>query len=404
MNLFNRFVLLMNNSLQRAAASVNLQPTMNSFTTESTKKSVKKADIMLAATIAVNGSIRTVDSIGEVIKDHAAPNSVWAESRIHYTKCSMIIKNELGESMREEIKESMKGQKFSLLVDESTDVSSTKLMAVCVCYFNSDLKKVVYQFLGQEEVVSCSGENLFLAIKKILDSYDLNFKDVVGYSSDGANNVAGQHNSVWSRVKEAAPDAVQLKCTCHSLALCVEHAFEEIPGNISVMLADVPAHFCRSSIRRESYLDLYKVMNDDKPESNVFTKFCATCWLAKGKVLYNIITQWSVLTAYFDVMEQGASSKDRYRFRELKMMLKDDANLLYFTFLTPLVQEMESLNSKFQTAEPNMNELMMLLDLHYKSLRDRVYETDGRQLHVLRCEYGARFEERAISMDQGMAV
>ena len=71
-------------------------------------------------------------------------------------------------------------------------------------------------------------------------------------------------------------------CTCHSLALCVEHAFEEIPGNISVMLADVPAHFSRSSLRREAYIDLFTVMNDDKPGSSVFTKFCATRWAGRN--------------------------------------------------------------------------------------------------------------------------
>lgn len=135
---------------------------MNTFTKG--KQSVKKAEMLLAAAIAVNGCIRSVDTIGEVIKDHAASKSAWAYSSIHYTKCSMIIKNVLGESMREEIKDSMKGQKFSLFVDESTDVSSTKLMAVSVCYYNPELMKVVNQFLGQEEVVSSTGENLFNAI------------------------------------------------------------------------------------------------------------------------------------------------------------------------------------------------------------------------------------------------
>jgi len=377
---------------------------MNTFTTGKQSVTVKKAEMLLAAAIAVNGSIRSVDTIGEVIKDHAAPKSAWADSSIHYTKCSMIIKNVLGESIREEIKDSMKGQKFSLLVDESTDVSSTKLMAVCVCYYNPELMKVVNQFLGQEEVVSCTGENLFNAIKKVLNKYNLKCEDIIGYSSDGANNVAGQNNSVWSRIKEASPNAVQLKCTCHSLALCVEHAFEEIPGNISVMLADVPAHFSRSSLRREAYIDLFTVMNDDKPGSSVFTKFCATRWLAKGPVMYNILTQWSELTAYFDVMEQGASKKDQYRMREMKHMFKDPANLLYFTFLTPLVKEMETLNAKFQTSDPNMDELMNLLDMHYNSLRARIYEKDGRNLHVLRCDYGASFEDKAKNFDQGKAV
>lgn len=112
--------------------------------------------------------------------------------------------------MREEIKDSMKGQKFSLLVDESTDVSSTEPMAVCVCYYNTELIKVVNQFLGQEEVVSSTGENLFNAIKKVLNKYNLKCEDIIGYSSDEANNVSGQNNSVWSRIKEASLNVVHM--------------------------------------------------------------------------------------------------------------------------------------------------------------------------------------------------
>ena len=85
-----------------------------------------------------------------------------------------------------------------------------------------------------------TGENLMAAVKTITGKYELELENCVGFSSDGANNVAGAHNSVWSRIHEKSPNAVQLKCTCHSIALCVQHAFEELPSSLGAMLSDVP--------------------------------------------------------------------------------------------------------------------------------------------------------------------
>ena len=60
-----------------------------------------------------------------------------------------------------------------------------------------------------------------------------------------------------------------------------------------------------------------------------------------------------------------------YRARELYRMLDDPANLLYFTFLCPIVTEMEALNRKFQTSNPDMANLMEELNIHYQSVKIR---------------------------------
>ena len=143
------------------------------------------------------------------------------------------------------------------------------------------------------KVIECTAENLFDGLVKVADLYGLSLGKCVGFSSDGAANVAGKNNSVWTRVKEASPSCIQLKCTCHSLQLCVQHAFETLPGSVALMLTEIPSFFSHSSLRREKYMDLFKVMNDgDTPFTNPFTKFCSTRWLGRSKVIFNILTQW----------------------------------------------------------------------------------------------------------------
>ena len=80
-------------------------------------------------------------------------------------------------------------------------------------------------------------------------------------------------------------------------------------------------------------------------------------------------------------------------------MLSDTLNLLYFEFLSPIIREMENLNRKFQTFHPDMNSLLKMLELQVRSVRARVYDDRGESMHILRCDYGVKFEEQAATLD-----
>ncbi len=62
----------------------------------------------------------------------------------------------------------------------------------------------------------------------------------MGYSSDNTSNVVGEFNSLWSRIRDEAPDCVQIRCTCHSLALCIKEAFDQLLSHIGLLLSSVP--------------------------------------------------------------------------------------------------------------------------------------------------------------------
>lgn len=138
--------------------------------------------------------------------------------------------------------------------------------------------------------------------------------------------MVGKHNSVFTRIKQKAPHCIQLKCTCHSLALRIQHAFCKLPSNIAFLLREVPNWFSHSTIRRDAFSSLFNVMN---------------AWLVMGKVMYNILMNWYELLAYFSVVEMSLSGQpdSKYKARLLKEMFQDKMNYLYFHFATPVVQE-----------------------------------------------------------------
>lgn len=100
---------------------------------------------------------------------------------------------------------------------------------------------------------SATGETIFNAIKRTLDWYGLDMKKCIGFGCDGANVMIGQHNSVWSRLREVNPNCILMKCNCHSLTLCVQHGFNKLPSNLGYVLQEIPGWFSQSTIRRDEY-------------------------------------------------------------------------------------------------------------------------------------------------------
>ena len=90
----------------------------------------------------------------------------------------------------------MKGKAFSIMADESTDCTTEKHMVLVARYFSGKKEKVTTAFfLSLIPIKETTGWALFDAVKGCLE-----LKNCIGYASDGAANMDGCHNSLWSRI------------------------------------------------------------------------------------------------------------------------------------------------------------------------------------------------------------
>ncbi|XP_059096020.1 uncharacterized protein LOC131890641 [Tigriopus californicus] len=213
---------------------------------------LKSAELQIAVAVCCHMSINTIDHLGEVIKKNSE-GSTLQDLRLHRTKCSRLIDHVLSPALKGEQTADMAGQPYSLLVDESTDVSDKKNLCLIVKYFSCKTEKVESSYLGLFPVSEATGEALFDTVKAALEEAGLSLKNCIGLGSDGASNMVGDHNSLWSRIKIASPNCILFKCVCHSLALCVEKAFDVLPSHIGFLMAEVSAWFGRSPLWKEEY-------------------------------------------------------------------------------------------------------------------------------------------------------
>ena len=99
------------------------------------------AEIKLATHIACHSSIRTVDHLGEIASEIAK-----RKLEIHRTKCSALIKRAIAPVLKEDLLNDLKNQPYSLLVDESTDITQDKQLCVVVRYYSKSCKRIFSTF------------------------------------------------------------------------------------------------------------------------------------------------------------------------------------------------------------------------------------------------------------------
>lgn len=117
-----------------------------------------------------------------------------------------------------------KSQCFTILADETADVSGTEQFSICIRYFDTDLSKIREDFLIFVPVTDVTRNGLATVILNTLTSLGLNLNYLRGQGYDGAAAMSGCFNGVQAHITEKYPLALYLHCTSHCLNLTVSYA------------------------------------------------------------------------------------------------------------------------------------------------------------------------------------
>ena len=145
----------------------------------------------------------------------------------------------------------------SLIFDETTDKGTKKQCASTVIYFHdtaNEVRRALFDFyegdLNGDCVTLCNG------IKKSFEAKGIPLKNMIGFSSDTTNVMAGETHSLYVQLKKEIPYLLTVKCTCHMIHLCASYACKKLPRSTEDLLRDVAAHFSRSSKRQMQFAEI----------------------------------------------------------------------------------------------------------------------------------------------------
>lgn len=323
---------------------------------ESEKKKLdarKLSELKLAAFIAKNCAISTVDELCELLPQLDENSQLLSNIKLHRTKCTGLITNVLSPCMLESLIEDIGDSYFSMVIDESTSVDTKKMMCIMIRYFSISDKCIKTTFYRLLQVDGGTADILVNAFINQLKEDKLNIDHLIGIGVDGANVMVGEHHSFSSLLSEKIPHLVTVKCVAHSLHLVAEKACMELPAELEFLVKECYSWFSSSSKRQDEYSMLHETLVGKKPLK--FEKMSGTRWLARINCITKILNQWDALKLHFKIAE---SKEKCYSAKQLFLLLSDIKIEAYLKFLKSVLKKITDVNQMFQSDQVDSLKLL----------------------------------------------
>ncbi|XP_037805542.1 uncharacterized protein LOC119599717 [Lucilia sericata] len=188
----------------------------------SAKKYTKRACLQNAIYAACHTSINSVDHLTLLQKKTFCDSAIAKDLQMGRTKCTKIIENVLCPYFKKELIADIGDIVFSLLIDESTDVSVKKQLGIVVRYYSESSRCIVNTFLKLVELEDSTASAITKAILLTLNEFNVNLNKFKGLGTDNANAMVGANKGVIAQLKNS--NIILVPCVCHSVQLAVSSA------------------------------------------------------------------------------------------------------------------------------------------------------------------------------------
>lgn len=326
----------------------------------STQNEVIRGEILIAMFLAEHHiAIRTVDHLTDLIKAICHDSEIAKKLKCHRTKATALLQV-VSHDIRLSILKTIGQNFFSIAFDETTDISTQKIMVTMLRYFDSKEGSVRTMMYKIDEVPLADAHNLFNIIDGNLSHDGLSYDKLVSATTDGANVMVGAHNSVTARLREKQSQLYTLHCPCHISALISTNACQKIPAVVEQLVRDIFSHFS-SSPKRQFLYSQFQTFVDCKPHK--LLRPSQTRWLSLQQVVDRTIEQYPALLSYFKRYEEQLVSIER-----IVSQLENTSTLAYLLFLSEALQIINAFNLVMQREKPCIHILYRETIILYKKI------------------------------------
>lgn len=341
--------------------------------------------------------VKVVNTFKSISKESTVQNI-----RLGRTKARNILTNVIGKCAKSSLDNFLRNHKFSICVDESTDVSKDKCLAIVVRYIDIEVKKIqsklwtMIPVLEEGKEAKAGSERLFRCIRDSFVECNIPLDNIVGCCFDGCQTMIGKKSGLKMRLQDAIPGLVCVQCPAHSTHLCAQHAMKRLPPELASFFSNVYS-LINSANKLHDFSEIQKeqLLRDLGFPLRKLLKMSNTRWLVLENCTNRVIEQWPVI---IQCAEKLSLKGDSTAKEVLTLMQKPDFKL-YFYLLQKTLYELNSLNTLFQRRDIVLDVAREAIDKAYKNIvscilkRDYVNKTPAEHIDVFDTENYLRFAE-----------
>ena len=345
--------------LSRAGKMSSIDQLVRTPTSEATTS----IEVKLCAFIAEHNLPLTLsESMVTLIRSLFPNDAALSSVKLGKQKTTNIIRQVLGFDYLKEMVSLLRSRKFGIIIDEATDKSVKKQLAIVASFFDVEKFEVQYWLLDMVETEVGTAAGIYAKMKESFHELNIPMANIVGYSSDTTNVMFGQYNSVSQLLKSEFPHVQIVKCSCHLIHLVSSYAALKLPKSVGDLCRDIYAHFHRSSKRQDVYRE-FQAFYDVEPHKLLSP--AQTRWLSLQECVNRILEQFEALTRYFTLTanEDPSHSNDR-----ILASLQNRFIQMYLEFLSYQLERLNAFNRLFQSERPLLHMLKPEVENLIKSI------------------------------------
>ncbi|XP_058733557.1 uncharacterized protein LOC131605187 [Vicia villosa] len=273
---------------------------------------------------------------------------------------------------------------FSILVDESRDISDKEQMAVVLRYVNKD-GIIVERFLGIAHVKTTTSLSLKMAIDELLCKHGLTTSRIRGQGYDGASNMQGKIFGLKSLILKESPCAFYVHCFVHQLQLTLVAIAKDhlqvcsLFSLISTLLNVVEGSCKRNDMLHEGQMMKVRdalengeiVSGKGLNQETSLKRPADTRWSSHYATLVNLILMYSSVTSVLETLRDDVSAKDARGEANGLLLLMDNFNFaLTLHLMKNVLGTSNELSQALQKKDQGIISAMNLVNITKKRLQN----------------------------------
>lgn len=201
--------------------------------------------------------------------------------------------NVISSDLKEQLKTKVAGKKFSIQLDETTDIGSKAQLLIFIKFQTDDT--ILEEYLACIDLLTTTrGTDIFQSVKLVFDDFGLLWENLVQICTDGAPAMTGRLIGFTSLVKQRYPHVISSHCVIHREQLMAKSLPSELDDVLKTVISVV--NFIKSSPLKSRIFEL--LCQEMGSEYLVLLYHTEVRWLSRGNVLKRFFTLLDEVIAF----------------------------------------------------------------------------------------------------------